>query len=233
MDLKKAFDTVKLSVLFQKLKGRVAPILIRVLIFSYIHQNCHIKWDGAKSSTFTISNGVRQGAVASPVLFNIYIDSLFDILSSSGYGCKIESLYFGSWAYADDIGLLAPSREALQQMVNIAKDFFQEHGITISTDPDIRKTKTKVLAFGVIGQPDPVMLGSTPLPYVNEWIHLGQYVNTDEDLNHDLLVKKRVLIAKFHSLQQELSVQDPRVMIKLVKTFLLHLYGCILWVFSL
>jgi len=27
--------------------------------------------------------------------------------------------YFGSWGYADDLGLIAPSRDALQMMINI------------------------------------------------------------------------------------------------------------------
>ena len=73
MDLTKAFDNVKLSILFHKLKDKVPPIIIRILIYSYIHQECFISWSGVKSSVFSIKNGVRQGAVLSPTLFNIYI----------------------------------------------------------------------------------------------------------------------------------------------------------------
>ena len=79
----------------------------------------------------------------SPSLFNIYIDGLFDELRQSGVGCKIESLYYGCIGYADDIALIAPSREALQSMINISKDFFDLHGIKISTNPDIKKLKLK------------------------------------------------------------------------------------------
>ena len=143
MDLTKAFDKVKLSIMFQKLSGRVAPILIRFLIYSYLNQECHVCWNGKKSPSFNISNGVRQGAVASPTLFNLYIDELFGKLSSSGYGCTIKGLYYGACGYADDLGLLAPCREALQKMIAICKDFFDYHGIEVSTNPDISKNQDK------------------------------------------------------------------------------------------
>ena len=107
MDFTKTFDKVKLSILFKKLSGKVPPILIRFLIFSYVNQDCQILWSGVKSDNFKASNGVRQGSVASPVLFNLYIDELFQVLSSSGYGCTIYQLYFGVTGYTDDLSLHA------------------------------------------------------------------------------------------------------------------------------
>ena len=141
VDLTKAFDLVKLSKLFKKLSQKVCPILIRFLVFSYIHQECSVLWDGVKSTGFSIGNGVRQGAVLSPTLFNLYIDDLFVELSESGFGCKINNQYFGCIGYADDIALIAPCRSALQQMIHIAKSFFDLHGIKISTNPNVKKTK--------------------------------------------------------------------------------------------
>ena len=229
MDLTKAFDLVKLSLLFRKLRHKVAPILIRFLIFSYIHQECVVSWNGVRSSSFNITNGVRQGAVLSPALFNIYIDEVFSELSNSGFGCKINNLYFGCFGYADDIALVAPCREALQQMVNICKGFFAKHGIKISTDPNPTKTKTKVLVYGVNSVLAPIVLGDKILPYVNTWKHLGHTLCTDENAAHDMTERRREFIGKLHSLQQELGSQDPTVMMKLIQTYLLHLYGCQLW----
>ena len=51
----------------------------------------------------------------------------------------------------------------------------------------------------------------------------------DESMHHDLNMKKNALIVKVLGLQQELGKQDPVVFIKLVKTYLLHLYGSSLW----
>ena len=230
MDLTKAFDHVKFSLLFKKLSGKVAPILMRLLIFSYLNQECQVLWNGILSTRFKVSNGVRQGAVLSPCLFNLYINELFTELSSSGYGCSIDDLYFGCWGYADDLGLLAPSREALQMMINTCSVFFKDHGISISTNQDVNKTKTKVLTFGVEGVTSPVMLGTKPLPTVLQWPHLGVMISTsDESFESDLDDKRKILIGKISSLQQELGDQDPAVFVKLVQIYFLHLYGSSLW----
>ena len=76
MDLTKAFDNVKLSLLFKKLENKIPPLFIRILVHSYLNQECFVSWSGVKSSSFQIKNGVRQGAVLSPIVFNIYIDSI-------------------------------------------------------------------------------------------------------------------------------------------------------------
>ena len=187
-------------------------------------------WNGKSSSRFEISNGVRQGAVLSPCLFNLYIDELFLELSASGYGCMIDDIYFGSWGYADDLGLLAPSRDALQMMIQICSDFFMDHGISISTNQDVNKTKTKVLTFGVEGVVAPLMLGDKHLPIVQQWPHLGVLISsTDDSFESDLDDKRRTLIGKICSLQQEFGEQHPAVFVKLLQTYLLHMYGSSLW----
>ena len=230
MDLTKAFDLVKFNMLFRKLSNRVAPIILRLLIYSYVHQGCSVSWNGCNSSKFMISNGVRQGAVLSPTLFNIYIDSLFEKLRDSGCGCWIEGLFYGAWGYADDIGLLAPSRDPLQLMINTCQEFFSEHGIQISTNLDIKKTKTKIIAFGVdVDNCLPIFLGPRPLPFVQQWEHLGVIISSDESSHHDLNLKKGAFIGKVHVLQQELGLMDPIVFMKLVKIYFLHLYGSSLW----
>ena len=112
---------------------------------TYMKQECCVRWNGTESDIFRVSNGVRQGAVASPTLFCVYIDELFHLLEQSGYGCRIENLYYGVFGYADDCVLLSPDRGGLQEMIKICEDYFSDHGIKISTNEDPKKTKTKCL----------------------------------------------------------------------------------------
>ena len=42
-------------------------------MFWYAHQTMCVRWGSSVSSKFTVSNGVRQGGILSPFLFNIYI----------------------------------------------------------------------------------------------------------------------------------------------------------------
>ena len=69
-----------------------------------------VRWEQSLSSSFCVSNGIRQGSVLSPVL---YLDELLDILSDSTVGCYWGGHFAGAVCYADDIVLLAPSALAL------------------------------------------------------------------------------------------------------------------------
>ena len=74
MDMKKAFDLVKQSKLFEKLLARnVPPVILRLLLDMYCKQEANVRWNNITSKTFSISNGVKQGAVLSPRLYCIYI----------------------------------------------------------------------------------------------------------------------------------------------------------------
>ena len=66
MDMTKAFDNVKHSILFQKLIERaIPPIILRFLMYMYEIQLANVKWNGDHSKEFSIKNGVKQGAVPS------------------------------------------------------------------------------------------------------------------------------------------------------------------------
>ena len=47
--------------------------------------------------------------------------------------------------YADDLLLLAPTRDATKQTLNICERFTNENNIQFSTNPYSRKSKSKVL----------------------------------------------------------------------------------------
>ena len=66
-------------------------------------------------------NGVRQGGVLSGLLFSIYIDDLIDRVSESNYGCMLGISRSNIIVYADDIVILAPSRKALQVLLDICQ----------------------------------------------------------------------------------------------------------------
>ena len=70
-------------------------------------------WNDVYSAMFSVSNGVKQGGVASPIMFCLYIDELLLKLADSGVGCWFSKFYVGVLAYADDILLLAPSASCM------------------------------------------------------------------------------------------------------------------------
>ena len=98
-------------------------VFVRMLSFWYQMQLMFIKWGQYSSSSFSVSNGVRQGGVLSPLLFSVYIDELSLILNNSNVGCFINDTCVNHVFYADDICLMAPSNSGLQKLVDICHHF--------------------------------------------------------------------------------------------------------------
>ena len=190
MDQSKAFDLVEWSSLFRLLRDKgVPPIFIRVLIFIYSNQHCDVMWNSTYSDRFKVSNGVRQGAVSSPLLFSIYIDGLISLLRKSGLGCQVDSFYYGVLGYADDLLLLSASRSGLQAMVKICERFAKTRKLKFSTHVNPAKSKTKCVIFtrvkdmrnGVAS----IILNGNPLPWVDHVKHLGNILQSDNTMRSD------------------------------------------------
>ena len=99
-------DCSRFSTLFQKLLDRDLPaIVIRLLAYVYEEQAGCVRWDGIRSSEFSITNGTRQGSVLSPTLFSVYLDDLLKELRHLGLGCHVG----GVWVDAEDLMLLSPA----------------------------------------------------------------------------------------------------------------------------
>ena len=77
LDASKAFDEINYGKLFSTLLQRnINVYCIRLMVDSYVRQISLVSWGNHLSQYFELSNGVKQGGVLSPILFNIYIDKL-------------------------------------------------------------------------------------------------------------------------------------------------------------
>ena len=234
MDLSKAFDMVEWLNLFNVLASRnVAPVFLRTLLFIYSNQTCDVKWNGSCSRSFRVSNGVRQGAVSSPILFSIYINDLFFILRNSGLGCRIHAAFFGCLGYADDLLLLSASRSGLQSMVNICAGFAREKNLKFSTNPDPIKSKTKGIIFAKKPKDRlnilPVKLNGDDLPWVSDVKHLGNFLDSGNSMKKDITTKKGQFIGKVNSLLQEFHYVTPDIFMKIVNIYAVSFHGSCLW----
>lgn len=81
------------------------------------------------SAPFKVGNGVRQGGILSPVLFNLYLDELSTRLNACSTGCVAGNRLFNHLMYADDLVVFSPSTAGLQQLLNICSHYGLEHDI--------------------------------------------------------------------------------------------------------
>ena len=148
LDCSKAFDMCKYSILFSKLLEKGLPaVVVRAIITVYEKQYAWVRWGRAKSEIFPIVNGTRQGSVLSPALFAIYMDEILVTLRNLGVGCYVGGVFMGAMGYADDLVLLAPSRTAMEMMLQACEDFGARNNLMFSTNPDPVKSKTKCVYF--------------------------------------------------------------------------------------
>ena len=164
------------------------------MIDLYSSQTFRVRWNGELSELVKISNGVKQGAVLSAKLFCIYIDDIIKNLRKSVDGCWINGNFVGAIVYADDIVLLSPSIDGLQNMIKTCDKNAKELNLTFGTDIILIKSKTKCLAFVKKKKELRCMLlNDKILPWVHSVRHLGTTITTDLGCktNQDLAESER------------------------------------------
>jgi hypothetical protein len=95
LDATKAFDRVQFDQMFSVLiENDVMPVDLRLLYYQYTNQKCRAQWKSHQSDYFYVQNGIRQGGIASPVIFCMYLDVLIKNLEKKRIGCNVGSDFF-------------------------------------------------------------------------------------------------------------------------------------------
>lgn len=77
LDMSRAFDTVNLGILLDKLLQSSLPDHIKRWLSNYLNgRQTYVDFRGTKSKHRKVKQGVPQGGVLSPILFNLYLRDL-------------------------------------------------------------------------------------------------------------------------------------------------------------
>lgn len=233
MDFSKAFDSISHYGLFLKLIEKKVPLcFLLIIVFWYLNMSYQSKWGEAKSDFFKVFSGSKQGGILSPDFFSIYIDELITRLRKKGIGCFISLLFVACILFADDLALLAPSRKAMQEMIDVCVDFCNSHCLNFNPK------KTKVLVFGKIfktkDQLAPLRILNTDIEFVDRWRYLGFFINSGKEFSfsaeHDLCSFYRAS----NTILNVLNKPSEEVQMKLLYTNCVPIlsYGCQVKYFS-
>ena len=126
LDLKKAYDSVPIKNLIEKLMDRKVNKGILSLITSLFTQcSTRILVNNEFTDEIKMDRGLMQGAILSPLLFNIFIDDLAEYLNQRYPNDPLpHSLFF-----ADDIKLNHKNKMSLQYMLRICSLWAKENGM--------------------------------------------------------------------------------------------------------
>jgi len=221
-----AFDRINHWCLFKKLIERNI-IVIRLLIFWYCNQSFCVRWGNTISNYFTVSNGVRQGGILSPFLFNIYMDDLSKILNDSHSGCSMNGTTINHLMYADDTCIIAPSPSALQDLLDICENFALNNFIVFN------EKKTKCMCFKpkslkCLYVPN-MYLNNIPLNIVSTNKYLGIFIQDKREDDDDIMRHVKSLYTRGNILINRFRACSFDVKIQLFRSFLCNAYGCQLW----
>ena len=82
-----------------------------------------ITWGDAYSAKCKVTNGVIQGGILSPYLFNVYEVELSEELKKGNVGCNLNGHLINHIMYADDLVLISPSSAGLSLLLRECEKF--------------------------------------------------------------------------------------------------------------
>ena len=120
------------------------------------------------------TDGVIQGCPLSPHLFNLYLEWVIRMaLANYEGGIDIGGTKISSMRYADDIVLVAESKEELQRMVELVEEQCNRYELVINRD------KTKSMKIGRQREVLNIQLLEGEVEQVREFKYLGVYFTED------------------------------------------------------
>ena len=145
LDAEKAFDSCNWDILFEKLfyEKNIPLQVVKVLKSLYTKGTYEVRYNNTTSYRFKASQGVFQGSVLSPHLYNIYTEELLrGIANSAASGTTLHGCYTGIVAYADDIILISPTISGLRKLLENCQAYFSTTAITLNVE------KTEFISSG-------------------------------------------------------------------------------------
>ena len=138
-----------------------------------------VRTEHGTTDWFKIGNGVHQGYILSPCLFNLHADYIMRNagLDEAQAGIKIAGKNTNNLRYADDTTLMAESEEELKSLLMKVKKESEKVGLKFNIQ------KTKIMASGPITSWE---IDGETVETVSDFILGGSKITADGDSSHEI-----------------------------------------------
>ena len=203
VDLKKAYDRVHLGALWVLLDAMgVPPALITLLRSWAAARRARVRVNGVLSDPFPVDAGLPQGDPLSPLLFNLYFESLSRFLEAdpSCPGVDVLGMTVKRFLFADDVAIPAATPAGLQPPLSRIDEWCTDWLMEVNTGSG----KTEAVCYAA-GQTDaqavahpPLSCGGRPVSFVVAYRYLGYMSRHDLDESDAIDKLTQRMTANFH-----------------------------------
>ena len=144
-----AFDCVDHNKLWKILQEMGIPHHLTCLLKNlYAGQEAAVRIGHGTTDWFQIQEGMCQGCILSPCLFNLYAEYIMRNveLDEAQAGIKMAGRNLNNLRYADDTTLMAETEEEVKSLLMKVKEESEKVGLKLNNQ------KAKIMAFGPTGK---------------------------------------------------------------------------------
>ena len=149
----------------------ISSKMLNMIIALYNNVTSCVKLKNSITDEFPCEVGLRQGDCLSPILFSLYINDLPGKLSRTKH--MIDILL-----YADDLAMLANSREELQDKLHLLHLYCKDRNLHVNIN------KSKIMVFNAVKDTRPFMYNDSKLDEVDSFKYLGMTINRRANLQY-------------------------------------------------
>ena len=148
IDFSKAYDSVWRNGLLYKLILNGLSLKFILLIKSmYTELQAAVKLPNGVTPYFSSLVGVRQGCNLSPMLFNLFVNDIFDLFDNAKCDpVKLQTKLIHCLMYADDLLILSETENGLTKSLERLSNYAKKWKLKISAK------KTKIIVFNKAGK---------------------------------------------------------------------------------
>ena len=216
---------------FKNMIDRQMPLyLVKILCYWYRNQSMYVRWGSSLSTAFQVINGVRQGGILSPMLFNLYITDLSIRLTNSGIGGTLGGKFVKHMIYVDDLCIVSLSSSGLQTLLKMRTDYSDLHDIKFNAKKSVcllfRSSVNKRCALPKI------FICVTICEFSNEVKYLGVMTSSSMKTTIDVKRQTRTFYARANLLICNFRHCTDKVKCYLFKSYCTSMYCSQLWLNS-